>query len=81
MTSTRPQQSIRAATDCPQREIARRMTQHNRHRIVLWGVYSRQYWAFPLFRAPPRTIVRASDQEVLTTAMREAELEATASAW
>jgi len=52
------------------------MTQHNRSWLVFWGVYSRQYWAFPLFQARQHTIVRANDPEMLATAMREIELEA-----
>jgi hypothetical protein len=44
--------------------------------IVVWGVYSRRYWAFPLFNVPPRTILHATDPRDLATRMVHVELSA-----
>lgn len=42
--------------------------------IVLWGVYSRQYWAYPLFDVPPRTILHSTDPRALAAKMTQVEL-------
>jgi len=64
--------------DQGQRQTAYHMSKRNPRWLVLWGVYSRQYWAFPLFRAPTRAIVHCTDEDTLLAAMRETELAVTA---
>ncbi len=44
--------------------------------MVVWGVYSRQYVAFPLFAAPAGTIVAAAYPPALESRMQAAELRA-----
>jgi hypothetical protein len=29
--------------------------------LVMWGAYSREFWAYPCFAAPPETILHAAD--------------------
>jgi hypothetical protein len=41
--------------------------------LVLWGTYSRRFWAFPLFEMRPRMLVHASSPDALITRMDEAE--------
>ena len=45
--------------------------------LVMWGPYSRTYWAYPRLPVPQGTIVHAPDPEMLMTAIREVELAAT----
>jgi muconolactone delta-isomerase len=56
------------------RETARRIEKANRRWLVMWGVFSREYWAYPLFSAPSGTIMHAADAEMLVARMREVEL-------
>ena len=39
----------------------------------MWGPHSRRFFAYPLFSAPPGTIVSASAPDRLMTRMRQAE--------
>jgi len=48
------------------REIARQIQDKSPGWMVLWGVYTRQFIAFPLFDAPPGTIHTALYPEALT---------------
>jgi hypothetical protein len=41
--------------------------------MVLYGPYSRLFWAFPLFAAPAGTIVTATTPSDLVARMRAAE--------
>jgi hypothetical protein len=41
--------------------------------MVLWGVYSRQFVAFPLFSAPRGSLITSHDPEALTSRLREME--------
>ena len=43
------------------------------HWLVVWGTYTRQFVAFPLFDAPRGTILAAGYPDALTGRMREAE--------
>jgi hypothetical protein len=45
--------------------------------LVLWGVYSRLFWAFPAFTAEAGTIVTAAAPADLVVLMRQAEIAAT----
>jgi muconolactone delta-isomerase len=56
------------------RETARRIEKANRRWLVMWGVFSREYWAYPLFSVPSGTIMHAADAEMLMARMREVEL-------
>jgi hypothetical protein len=41
--------------------------------LVLYGAYSRRFWAFPLFEMQPRMLVYAGYPDALTDRMDEAE--------
>jgi hypothetical protein len=55
------------------REMARNIEEKSPHWLVVWGTYTRQFVAFPLFDAPPGTILTAGYPDALTGRMREAE--------
>ena len=48
--------------------------------LVMWGVFTHQYVAFPLFHAPAGSIVQSASPERLVRRMRHAELALTAQA-
>jgi hypothetical protein len=58
------------------RETARQIELQRPGWMVLWGVYSKQYVAFPLFAAPPGTILAAAYLPALESRMQTAELRA-----
>jgi hypothetical protein len=41
--------------------------------LVLWGSYTRQFWAFPGFAAPPGTVLHGRDPDVLAGAMNDVQ--------
>lgn len=45
--------------------------------LVLWGLYSREFWAFPRLPVERGTIVHAPDPERLLTGMTQVEAVAT----
>ena len=53
------------------REIARDIEQESHGWFVVWGVYSRQFVAFPLFDAPQGTILTANYPDALAGRMEE----------
>jgi hypothetical protein len=55
------------------RETARQIESHHPGWMVLWGVYSKQYVAFPLFAAPPGTILTAGYSPALAARMAAVE--------
>jgi hypothetical protein len=55
------------------RETARQIELQRPGWMVLWGVYSKQYVAFPLFAAPPGTILIARYAPALAARMAAAE--------
>jgi hypothetical protein len=59
--------------DPRQRLTAARLQHRNPHWLICWGYHSRRYWAFPLFGAPPGTIISAAGEPGLTAGMRHAE--------
>jgi hypothetical protein len=61
--------------DPHQRALAARIERANAYWHVEWGVGSRRYYGYPLFGAPPGTIVSATDPEGLITEMRRTEYE------
>jgi hypothetical protein len=52
----------------------------NSNWLVMWGVFTHQYVAFPLFRAPAGTVVQSASPQRLVRQMRQAELAGTAAA-
>jgi hypothetical protein len=54
-------------------EIARHLEAESPNWLVLWGVYTHQFVAFPRFDAPPGTIVTAIYPDALVGRTREAE--------
>lgn len=55
------------------REAARMIERARPGWMVIYGIYTRQYVAFPLFHAPSGTIVTASYPPALMTRMRRVE--------
>jgi hypothetical protein len=55
------------------RETARQIERRRPGWIVVWGCYTRQFVAFPLFRAAPGTILAAKQSATLIASMRETE--------
>lgn len=55
------------------REAARAIEQQQPGWMVVYGSYSKQYVAFPLFSAPPGTILTASYPPALITRMQKTE--------
>lgn len=43
--------------------------------FIMWGAYSRELWAYPMFDVPAGTIVHAADPGDLTRMMRAVERE------
>lgn len=62
-----------AAGDPDGRAAARRLQEQNPHWLVLFGSWTGELVAFPLFRAPPGAWVAAKDEATLTRQMRLAE--------
>jgi hypothetical protein len=71
MPSQRPRDEV--GMDQVHVETARRLEDDNPDWIVVFGVYSRQFVAFPRFPAPPRTILVATYPAALPTRMRAVE--------
>jgi hypothetical protein len=55
------------------RAIAERINRDHPQWLVLWGTYSRCFWAFPLFEMQPRMVVYGGHPDALTDRMQEAE--------
>jgi hypothetical protein len=68
-----------AVTDDQEWQIAFEIDQSHPHWLVMWGCYSRLFWAFPIFQAPKGTIVSAPNPEMLLAGMRGVEVEMSAS--
>ena len=66
MTSAEPP---RHADDRAYRELAIRVGEVFPDWLVMWGTYSRRFWAFPCFDAPPGTIAQAADPSSLAGMM------------
>lgn len=59
------------AGDQVHQETAERIQRDNPHWLVVWGVYARQYVAFPLFDAPPGTVLYGRDPGELVSRIRD----------
>ncbi len=55
-------------------ETAGAIQESNPDWLVVWGVYTRQYVAFPLFPAPAGSVIQSASPEGLLRRMRQAEL-------
>jgi hypothetical protein len=49
--------------------------------FIMWGTYSRRYWAYPCFGVPRGTIAHAADANDLAAAMRAIQISATEGRW
>ncbi len=65
-------------TDDQGRQVATEIEQSHPHWVVMWGCYSRLFWAFPQFQAPKGTIVSAPSRERLLADMHSVEVEVSA---
>jgi hypothetical protein len=55
------------------RAIAAQIHQARPNWLVLWGLYSRRFWAFALFEMQPQMLVHASYPDALIACMDDAE--------
>jgi hypothetical protein len=55
------------------RATAERINRTRPQWLVVWGSYSRLYWAYPLFEMRPRMLVHAGYPDALVARMDEAE--------
>lgn len=60
--------------DQQEHRAAARLTKRYPNWLILWGTWSRRFWAYPLFRAPPGIILHAATAADLLTLMSQAEL-------
>jgi hypothetical protein len=56
------------------RRAAMRIEHDFPHWLVIWGPYSREYWAYPRFHAPRGTIAHSADPNVLARDMRAIQM-------
>lgn len=59
--------------DHEQRRQAERIGEVFPFWLIMWGAYSRQFWAYPRFGAPHGTIAHAADPNDLAASMRAIE--------
>lgn len=62
-----------SADDDEFRKIARKIDEKFPEWLVLWGVYTRQFVAFPLWREPRGVVLAALYPDALVDRMRDAE--------
>jgi hypothetical protein len=55
------------------RATAERINRSRPQWLVMWGCYSRLYWAYPLFEMRSRILVRAAYPDALVAHMDEVE--------
>jgi hypothetical protein len=60
--------------DDQEHQTATRIERENPRWLVMWGVYSRLFWAFPRFNAPPGMIIAAPDPGELLSRMHRIEV-------
>jgi len=56
-----------------QQEQAERLDRDNPHWLVLWGFFSHEFVAFPLFHVPAGTILHSGSSPELVRRMRQTE--------
>lgn len=59
--------------DRAERQLAVRLGEAFPHWVVMWGVWSRQYWGFPRFRVPRGTIAHSADPRDVAAQMRQVQ--------
>jgi hypothetical protein len=64
-----------------QRQIAAQLGHDYPNWVILWGLHTRLYWAFPTFAAPLGTIIAAPAPRQLTMRMQATEHATSASTW
>ena len=74
LAELKPQPMDPAHRDAERYQTAQSIQQASPGWLVIWGVYTRQYVAFPLFRAPAGCIVASGNPDTLVQRMRQAEL-------
>lgn len=62
--------------DPDERDRAVRIGDANSQWYVMWGVWSRRFWAYPHFTAPHGTFVSSPDPDELIARMHSAEVKA-----
>ena len=67
-------------TDDQQRQIAGEIEQSRPSWLVMWGCYSRLFWAFPRCNAPKGTILSASNRDRLLADLDSVQVEHRAAA-
>jgi hypothetical protein len=60
--------------DPAQRRAAARLTHRHPGWLILWGTWSREFWAFPTFDVPPGTLIHAPTTTALQALMNHTEL-------
>jgi hypothetical protein len=60
--------------DPAQRRAAHRLTHRNPGWIIIWGTWSREFWAYPTFHTPPATHIHAPTTTGLLALMGQTEL-------
>ncbi len=73
-TALKPQLMSSPYPEASHHDTAEAIQAGNPDWLVMWGVYTRQYVAFPLFRAPAGSIVQSASPEGLVRRLRQAEL-------
>jgi len=63
-----------APSDETRRTTARRLQNEHPRWLIIWGLHSREYWAFPSLPVPPGTYLHAPHPVLLEEAIREVEL-------
>jgi hypothetical protein len=64
---------VRPADDNACQAIAEEIQRQRPEWLVIWGCYSRRYWAYPLFPVCRRAIINASYPDALIPRLDEAE--------
>lgn len=64
---------LRHERDREQRRIEARLGEDFPRWLVLWGAWSRQFWAYPRFRAPRGTILHSQGPADLAAQMRQVQ--------
>jgi hypothetical protein len=54
-------------------EVAEQIQRDRPQWLVVWGCYSRRFWAYPLFEMRPRRLVYAGFPDALVDRLDEAE--------
>jgi hypothetical protein len=67
---------VMSADEDASREIAAQLEREHPNWMIIFGVYTKQFIAFPRFRAPCRTILTALYPQALADRIARAEIQA-----